>query len=115
MHSIRIKYEPTFDENAVPHPSFQVNGYTSFFFENADFEYGGEGDWGIGFGLLYIYIDDMYSPVITTPLNLKKTLNLDDDRAIVGLTASTGDNTWQGTHSPNHLLTHLLTLTHSST
>ncbi len=95
VHSIRIKYEPTFDENAVPHPSFQVNGYTSFFFENADFEYGGEGDWGIGFGLLYIYIDDMYSPVITTPLNLKKTINLDDDRAIVGLTASTGDNTWQ--------------------
>ena len=52
----------------------------------------------------------MYSPVITTPLNLKKTLNLDDDRAIVGLTASTGDNTWQGTHSPNHLLTHSYSL-----
>ena len=53
------------------------------------------GDWGTGFGLLYVYVDDMYSPVITTPLNLEFTLNLDDGRAYVGLTAATGENHWQ--------------------
>lgn len=37
----------------------------------------------------------MYSPVITTPLNLGATLNLDDGRTYVGLTAATGDNYWQ--------------------
>ena len=63
--------------------------------QNADFEYGGEGDWGTGFGLLYIYIDDLYSPIITTPLNLDATLNLDDGRAWVGITAATGDSNWQ--------------------
>lgn len=63
--------------------------------QNADFEYGGEGDWGTGFGLAYIYLDDMFSPVITTPLNLGKTLNLDNGRAWVGLTAATGDAHWQ--------------------
>lgn len=30
-HVIRIKYDPAFDEEAVPHPSFQVNGYTTWF------------------------------------------------------------------------------------
>ena len=37
----------------------------------------------------------MYSPVITTPLNLAATLKLDSGRAFVGLTAATGDNDWQ--------------------
>ncbi len=94
-HTIRIRYDPNFDDQAVPHPSFQVNGYTTYFLENADFPNGGEGDWGIGFGLLYIYLDDMYSPIITTPLNLDKTLKLDSGRAFVGLTAATGDSMWQ--------------------
>lgn len=37
----------------------------------------------------------MYSPVITTPMNLGATLNLDNGRAYVGLTAATGDSYWQ--------------------
>ena len=45
--------------------------------------------------MLYVYIDDLYTPVITTPLNLDKTINLDDGRAYVGLTAATGDSHWQ--------------------
>jgi len=94
-HTIRIKYDPNFDENAVFHPSFQVNGYTTWFLENGDFQYGGQGDWGPGFGMLYVYLDDMYSPVITCPMNLAATLDLDNGRAIVGLTAATGDSTWQ--------------------
>jgi hypothetical protein len=42
-----------------------------------------------------VYVDDLYSPVITTPLNLGATLTLDDGRAYIGLTAATGDNHWQ--------------------
>jgi len=53
------------------------------------------GDWGSGFGLLYVYLDDMYSPILTTPLNLDKTLKLDDGRAFIGLTAATGEGNWQ--------------------
>lgn len=94
-HTVRIKYDPNFDENAVLHPSFQTNGFTSFFLENGDFQYGGDGDWGTGFGLLYVYVDDMYSPIITTPLNLEKTLQLDEGRMYVGLTAATGSAHWQ--------------------
>jgi hypothetical protein len=44
---------------------------------------------------LYIYLDDLYSPVITTPINLAATLKLDSGRAFVGITAATGDNDWQ--------------------
>jgi hypothetical protein len=37
----------------------------------------------------------MYSPIITTPINLGATLNLDNGRSYVGLTAATGDEYWQ--------------------
>merc|ERR1712000_240709 len=94
-HTLRIRYDPNFDENAVLHPSFQTNGYTTWFLENADFPYGGDGDWGTGFGLIYVYMDDMYSPIITTPLNLDKTLELDEGRMYVGVTAATGESHWQ--------------------
>lgn len=63
--------------------------------QNGDYKNGGEGDWGVGFGLLYVYIDDMYSPIITTPINLGATLKLDEGRAYVGLTSATGDEYWQ--------------------
>jgi hypothetical protein len=95
IHSVRIRYDPNFNSEAVPHPSFQTTGYTTFFLENADFANGGEGDWGTGFGLLYVYIDDLYSPVITTPLNLEDTLKMEDGRLYVGLTSGTGDANWQ--------------------
>jgi len=94
-HTVRIRYEPNFDERAVLHPSFQTNGFTTWFLENSDFQYGGDGDWGTGFGLLYVYMDDMYSPIITTPLNLDKTLELDEGRMYVGVTAATGESHWQ--------------------
>lgn len=45
--------------------------------------------------MLYVYIDDLYSPVIITPLNLDATLDLDNGRAHVGFTAATGTNHWQ--------------------
>ena len=48
------------------------------------------GDWSVGFGLLYIYVDDLQSPVITIPMNLDSTLKLDSGRMYVGLTAATG-------------------------
>ena len=53
------------------------------------------GDWGSGVGLLFVYLDDMYSPILTTPINLDKTLNLDDGKAFIGITAATGDKNWQ--------------------
>lgn len=42
-----------------------------------------------------MYLDDLYSPVITTPIDLASTLKLDSGRAYVGVTAATGDNDWQ--------------------
>ena len=63
--------------------------------ENADYVNGGQGDWGSGFGLMYIYVDDLYSPIITTPINLDYTLKLDNGRSYAGLTAATGESLWQ--------------------
>jgi hypothetical protein len=74
---------------------WHVHDYVTLSLQNADFPNGGEGDWGVGFGLLSVFVDDMYSPVITTPMNLGATLQLDDGRSYVGLTAATGDEYWQ--------------------
>lgn len=31
VHTVRVKYDPKFDEKEVPHPSFQVSGFTTWF------------------------------------------------------------------------------------
>ncbi len=68
----------------------------SYFFQNDDFSKGGKGDWGyLGLGLLHIYCENLEDPVLTVPLHLSKTLNLNRGRAWVGFTASTGDETFQ--------------------
>ena len=36
MHTVRIRYEPVFDHQAILHPSFQANGYSSWFLEVID-------------------------------------------------------------------------------
>lgn len=94
-HTLRIRYEPVFNEEDALHPSFLTNEYASYFLSNADYKNGGVGDWGVGLGMLYVYLDDTYSPVITTPLNLGATLSLDSGRCFVGVTAATGDKHWQ--------------------
>jgi hypothetical protein len=41
-------------------------------------------------GSLTIFLDDLSSPVLTVPVDLEATLNLDNGQAWVGLTAATG-------------------------
>ena len=42
-----------------------------------------------------MYCQDLNVPVMSIPLNLAATLNLNRGRAWVGFTASTGNETWQ--------------------
>lgn len=63
--------------------------------QNKDYQGGGQGDWGNGVGLLYIYIDDLEQPVLTTYLDISTIIQLDNDGAYVGFTAATGDSHWQ--------------------
>ncbi len=46
-------------------------------------------------GTLSVYVDDLLTPVMVIPLNLAATLKLDNGRAWIGFTASTGDSKWQ--------------------
>jgi hypothetical protein len=36
VHTVRVKYDPKFDEKEVPHPSFQVSGFTTWFMNVRD-------------------------------------------------------------------------------
>lgn len=42
---------------------------------------------------MYVYVNEFL--VLVTPLNLAYTLQLNHDRAWVGFTSATGDDTWQ--------------------
>ena len=72
-----------------------VRAVCSHFLENADFPNGGMADWGTGMGQLEVYLDDLVSPVLVTPLNLGGLLHLYHGRAWVGFTGATGLSTWQ--------------------
>ena len=95
QHSVRILYDPNFNDEAVFHSSFRSNEQSTTFFTDGDFANGGQASWGIGVGVLYVFIDDLSSPVLSTPISLSDTLQLDDGRAFAGFTASTGENMWQ--------------------
>ena len=65
------------------------------FMENADWFQGGQADWSTGMGTLSVYLDDLYSPVLTVPMNFDALIKLRNGRAFVGFTAATGDNMYQ--------------------
>lgn len=79
-------YSATFVNNAPNVYSFLTDG---------TYPTGGYGDWAGGFGELRVYFNNQTQPSLIVPLNLESTINLDNGRAWVGFTASTGDSIWQ--------------------
>ena len=92
---VRIKFDPNLDETMLFRPQFQSSPFVSHFLENADFPNGGMPDWGVGFGMLQVYVNDLNDPVLIVPLSLEETLHLNHGRSWVGFTSATGFNTWQ--------------------
>ena len=52
---------------------FTASAHVVSFLENADYQYGGQADWGTGMGTLAVYLDDMGTPLFIVPLNLDAT------------------------------------------
>ena len=73
----------------------QATPHAAQFFTNAEFALGGLPDFGIGVGTLSVFVDDLFSPKLVTPVNLDALLKLHHGRAYVGISASTGLDTWQ--------------------
>ena len=118
IHVVRVVYNPVFDDQVLASGRFVSSPHVTEFMENADYSNGAMADWGkffsfsfymyvyflphpptcstgTGMGTLSVYVDDLLTPVIVTPLNLAATLKLDNGRAWIGFTAATGDSTWQ--------------------
>lgn len=53
------------------------------------------GAWVSGVGVLAVYLNDMDTPVLSVPLRIEKSLELNHGRAWVGFTAATGELAWQ--------------------
>eukprot|EP00949_MAST-11_sp_MAST-11-sp1_P003824 g3824.t1 len=94
-HIARVVYDPAFDEELLSSTSFVSTPHMALFTENADWPDGGQADWSTGMGTLSVFVDDLYTPVLTVPMNLDATLKLNSGRAYVGFTAATGDEMWQ--------------------
>ena len=58
--------------------SFMATPHMSDFVVNGDWPGGGQGDWGVGMGLLKIFVNSKTVPVLTVPLNIEATLKLDN-------------------------------------
>jgi hypothetical protein len=69
--------------------------HTLTFLTNNDFNRGGFGEWGVGFGVLRVYFNNETRPSLSVPLNLDATIVTDNGRAYVGFTAATGESVWQ--------------------
>ena len=52
-------------------------------------------DWGTGFGLLYVFVDNLVDPLLITPMNLDATIKLHNGRAWAGFSSATGDDHFQ--------------------
>ena len=54
------------------------------------------GNWAQdGLGYLSVYFDDMATPVLVVPMNLKQGFQFAGGKAFPGFTASTGSKSWQ--------------------
>lgn len=62
---------------------FTASAHVVSFLENADYQYGGQADWGTGMGTLAVYLDDMRTPLFIVPLNLDATYDNFDPCCIV--------------------------------
>ena len=95
-HVARVAYTPRLEADALFSGAFEASAHSAAFLA-AHRSGGGSPDWlDGGIGALSVYVDDLLSPVLVTPLNLAGTLDLHNHgRAWVGFTAGTGFATWQ--------------------
>ena len=96
-HAVRIVYKPFLEPEAIMSGRFEASAHVAHFMENADFANGGQADFGTGMGQLEVYVDDLVTPLLITPLNLDGLLDLHHGRAWIGFSGSTGHATWQTT------------------
>lgn len=86
----RIRYVPFLSAETLTSETF------SPYFQRGDFESGSKSNWyDPGLGALSIFIQDLNTPVLSVPLHIPGTLDLDNGRAWIGFTAATGEETYQ--------------------
>ena len=81
-HVVRIVYDPEFVVEDAAHASFRSGEHLLDLMR----------DYAHGLGTLKVFVDDLGSPALTVPMNLGAFLDLDNGRAWVGFTASTGES-----------------------
>ena len=61
---VRIRFDVNLDLSLLDDPHFVSSPFVSHFLENADFVNGGMADWGLGMGLLRVYVENLVDPVL---------------------------------------------------
>ena len=68
----RVVYDPVFDPSVLESDAFSASPHVAHFFANAEFAQGGLADFGAGVGTLSVYVDDLFTPVLITPVNVTR-------------------------------------------
>lgn len=79
-HYVRIVYNPMFVPEDAMHKSFKSSAYLLDLMR----------DYKHGLGTLKVFVDNLAVPVLTVPINIAAFMDLDNGRAWIGFTASTG-------------------------
>lgn len=87
-HFVRVNYDAEFHPVATTHPAFKAAPQVG---RIASGEASTPGRGRGPLGILSIFVDDLSEPVLIVPVNLAATLELDNGRAWMGFTASTGE------------------------
>uniref|UniRef100_K3X417 Legume lectin domain-containing protein n=1 Tax=Globisporangium ultimum (strain ATCC 200006 / CBS 805.95 / DAOM BR144) TaxID=431595 RepID=K3X417_GLOUD len=88
QHLIKIRYDPILDDDSMLFADhFVAATYAGHFFAS--------GGWASGVGVLSVFVGNMETPIMSVPLRIDDTIELEHGRAWVGFTASTGETAWQ--------------------
>ena len=93
---VRVTYTPAMDVDEAAFMADNLMSLAHFITNGRDFKAGAAPQWVTGLGVIRVYLFGAATPLLTVPCNLENTLRLDQGRAWVGFTASTGSSAWQG-------------------
>jgi hypothetical protein len=92
-HRVRVRYDPLLEAHHFSDPTFDFSSFADahqFLFSREGVE--GVGAGRVQVGALSIWIDDLWRPVLTTPINLERMLGLSPgERVFVGVTSASGE------------------------
>ncbi|KAF1333679.1 Lectin domain-containing protein, partial [Globisporangium splendens] len=96
QHLVKIRYDPNLDDGSTCISVFVAELFEDHFVVNTCAgHFFASGGWASGIGVLSVFVDNMETAILSVPLRIDDTIELEHGRAWVGFTTATGETAWQ--------------------